>query len=127
MMNILFSVGLMAYGVYMIATGGVAGHDYVFWVKVAAAVGGGLYLLVSESKLKLSVASKTKDIEVPNLTTYTNVITVESLLPNDLEKKDNECLIYVKNRLALAKSEEGLATLSKLDETMFKLPRLNGE
>jgi hypothetical protein len=52
-------------------------------------------------------------------------VSVKNLLPTDLESKDYECIVHLRNRLLLAKSDEGLETLAKLDAIMFKLPRVN--
>jgi hypothetical protein len=123
MNNFLLPLGLISYGVYMVATGGVAGHDYMFWIKSAASVFGGLYILVTNN------LDKIKSLKLPSLPqTVKNVssVNIKSLLPTDLENKDNECIVHLRNRLLLANSEEGLETLAKLDGIMFKLPQMNG-
>lgn len=122
MNNLFLPLGFMAYGIYMLITSGVVGHDYVFWIKVIAAIGGGLYLIISNNldKFKDIFAKKSTNIGMSS-----HDVSVKNLLPTDLESKDYECIVHLRNRLLLAKSDEGLETLAKLDAIMFKLPRVN--
>jgi hypothetical protein len=122
MNNVFLPLGFMAYGIYMLITSGVVGHDYVFWIKVIASIGGGLYLIISNNldKFKDIFAKKSTNIGMSS-----HDVSVKNLLPTDLESKDYECIVHLRNRLLLAKSDEGLETLAKLDAIMFKLPRVN--
>lgn len=126
MMNIGLPLGLIAYGIYMVATGGVAGHDVMFWTKVVAAIGGGTYLLISNN-LSVIKSNLPSFPSVPKIGMSTHSVKVKNLLPTDLETKDNECLIHLRNRLLLANSKDGLETLQALDTIMFKLPKVDGE
>lgn len=122
MNNVLLPLGLIAYGIYMVATGGVAGHDYMFWVKVASAIVGGLYILISNNIDKIKLPSLPS---LPNIGMSVHKVSVKNLLPTELESKDYECVVHLRNRLLLAKSDEGLETLAKLDAILFKLPKVN--
>lgn len=126
MNSVWFQLGLVAYGIHMVATGGVTGHDLGFWAKVVASVGGGCYLLVTNN-LEL-IKSKLPSFPVaPKIAMSSHNVGVKNLLPTDLENKDNECLIHLRNRLLLAGSKDGLETLQTLDTIMFKLPKVDGE
>lgn len=123
MNSLILPLGFITYGTYMLVTSGVYGHDYVFWTKILASIGGGLYLIVSNNldTIKNLVTRKVST----NIGISSHDVSVKNLLPTELESKDYECIVHLRNRLLLAKSDEGLETLAKLDAIMFKLPRVN--
>ena len=144
MMNIGLPLGIIAYGVYMVTTGGVVGHDTTFWVKVATSLVGGLYLLISNNLDKIKSYSSLPKVKqnslikqsspavltqatLPSIGMGLYTASVENLLPTELETKDDECVVHLRNRLLLANSKEGLETLAILDGILFKLTRLNDE
>ena len=114
-MNFLY-VGLIGFGVWMVSVNGLSGHDAQFYIKVIASIGGGAFLLVKDNlaAIKGLVPKKTGAVAVP--------VTVSALLPSELENKDHESIIHLRNRLQTADSSEGLEILAKLNDVIFKLP-----
>lgn len=116
-MNFLY-VGLIGFGVWMLSANGLSGHDAQFYTKVAASIGGGAFLLVKDNLafIKGLIPKKTgvAAVVVP--------VTVSALLPSELENKDHESIIHLRNRLQAANSSEGLEILAKLNDVIFKLP-----
>lgn len=123
MNKFVLPLGFIGYGIFMLLSSGLTGHNPVFWVKVVASVGGGLYLIVSNNLEAIKSLATRKG--TTNIGMSSHDVSVKNLLPTDLESKDYECIVHLRNRLLLAKSDEGLETLAKLDAIMFKLPRVN--
>jgi hypothetical protein len=114
-MNFVY-IGLIGFGVWMLSANGLSGHDAQFYIKVAASIGGGAFLLVKDNlaAIKSLVPKKTDATVVP--------VTVSALLPSELENKDHESIVHLRNRLQAADSAEGLEILAKLNDVIFKLP-----
>lgn len=114
-MNFLY-VGLIGFGIWMVSVNGISGHDAQFYIKVAASIGGGAFLLVKDNLafIKGLIPKKTGTVIAP--------VTVSALLPSELENKDHESIIHLRNRLQAAESTEGLEILAKLNDVIFKLP-----
>lgn len=117
MQMILVYIGMILYAIgaiiYSKQTGMVVTNNW--WLQTIAIGAGGLFLLIKNTwssipTFKLPSFSSAKSAE-PNLI----------YVPKDFEEKDLESLLHIKNRLLLAKSEEGIKVWKDLAAIMLDL------